>query len=110
MLEGPLSLPSLQDYQVNQIITMFLMSSLPHLRSGSPGSHRVLLWQNPGHANPKGPTSGSSLEHGGSRGVLGFTPLILGQLLQVLEEDVAAALVLHLQDVLSAFMLLSQLV
>ena len=37
-------------------------------------------------------------EHGGSHSILGFTPLILGRLLLVLEETAAAALVLHFQD------------
>lgn len=42
----------------------------------------------------------------GFHGVLSFTTLILGRLLQVLEEGEAITLVLHLQEMLSALALL----
>lgn len=53
----PLSPPSLgagQPAEVSQTATMFLMSSLPHLRSGSPGSHKDegLLGQNSVQKDP----------------------------------------------------------
>ena len=45
-------------------------------------------------------------EHSGFHSVLGFTLLILGQLLHVLEEGAAAMLVLHFQETLGALELL----
>ena len=47
---------------------------------------------------------------GGFRDVPVFPPLILGRLLQVPEEDVAAALVSHLWDILSTHTILRQAV
>lgn len=41
-------------------------------------------------------------DHGSFHGILNFTPLILRRLLQVLEKDVTAMLVLHLQEILCA--------
>lgn len=44
--------------------------------------------------------------NGSFHGVLGFTTLILGEFLYILEEVTAPALVLHLQETLSALVLL----
>lgn len=65
---------------------------------GSPGSHRAegLLGQNPGHADPKGPGSGSSPRPCSFHGTPSFTPCMWGRLQGVLEENAATALVLHL--------------
>ena len=52
------------------------------------------VW-NAGHADTKQPGSRSSLDHGSFYGIQGFTSLILGQLLHILEEGTAAELVLH---------------
>lgn len=55
----------------------------------------VYMCRNPGHVDPKGPDSGSSPEPGGFHGIQGFTPLILGWLLHILQKGVATAVVFH---------------
>lgn len=45
-------------------------------------------------------------DHGGFHDVLGFTPLIVGRLQHVLEENMATTLVLNIPEILSTHMLL----
>ena len=52
-------------------------------------------------------TQGPQIPQGLVQGLLqGFTPLLLGGLLHVLEEDAAATLILHLEEMVSALVLL----
>lgn len=66
--------------------------------------------QNPGHADPRGPGSGSSPGLWRPPWVHAGTPLVRGQLLPVLDQGAAAPLLPHLQEKLGTFvLLLSQL-
>lgn len=61
-----------------------------------------LCRQNAAHTHPEEPGSGLLHDPAGFYGILSFTPLILGRLLQVLDEGVATMLTLHLQKMIGA--------
>lgn len=94
-----------QNLEVSQVISIFCMSFTSS--SGKWFTRKPQSWgplgKNAGRSAPKGPGSGSSPEPPWLLRHENFTPLILGRLLNVLEEDAAAGLVLHLQEMLGDF-------